>query len=218
MKKLIIIGYDGTIADTSPGILYCMNTTANAMGYTPVHHDALYGVIGVSLEQGFMSLYGMKEDEIEYAMNNYSKLYSIKGEEMFLIYYGIEESLRRLKESGCKLAIVTQKNAKFINNMLGVYKTIGEQFDIVCATDVDIDMEKSDMLLKVCEELGISVEDSIFIGDSYVDALAAQEVGMDFAAALYGWGFRSREDVKDYPCALCINSAAELFKKISERN
>ena len=218
MKKLIIIGYDGTIDDTSPGILYCMNTTANAMGYTPVHHDALYGVIGVSLEQGFMSLYGMKEDEIEYAMNNYSKLYSIKGEEMFLIYDGIEESLRRLKESGCKLAIVTQKNAKFINNMLGVYKTIGEQFDIVCATDVDIDMEKSDMLLKVCEELGISVEDSIFIGDSYVDALAAQEVGMDFAAALYGWGFRSREDVKDYPCALCINSAAELFKKISERN
>ena len=218
MKKLIIIGYDGTIADTSPGILYCMNTTANAMGYTPVHHDALYGVIGVSLEQGFMSLYGMKEDEIEYAMNNYSKLYSIKGEEMFLIYDGIEESLRRLKESGCKLAIVTQKNAKFINNMLGVYKTIGEQFDIVCATDVDIDMEKSDMLLKVCEELGISVEDSIFIGDSYVDALAAQEVGMDFVAALYGWGFRSREDVKDYPCALCINSAAELFKKISERN
>ena len=215
MKKLIIIGYDGTIADTSPGILYCMNTTANAMGYTPVHHDALYGVIGVSLEQGFMSLYGMKEDEIEYAMNNYSKLYSIKGEEMFLIYDGIEESLRRLKESGCKLAIVTQKNAKFINNMLGVYKTIGEQFDIVCATDVDIDMEKSDMLLKVCEELGISVEDSIFIGDSYVDALAAQEVGMGFAAALDGWGFRSPADAEKYDCALCLDKPKEGFKKIS---
>ena len=216
MKKLIIIGYDGTIADTSPGILYCMNTTANAMGYTPVHHDELYGVIGVSLEQGFMHLYGMKEDEIEYAMNNYSKLYSIKGEEMFLIYDGIEDSLRRLKESGCQLAIVTQKNRKFINNMLGVYKTIGELFDIVCATDVDIDMEKSDMLLKVCAELDISVEDSIFIGDSYVDALAAQEVGMDFAAALYGWGFRSREDAARYNCAVYLNSAKELFKIISE--
>ena len=218
MKKLIIIGYDGTIADTSPGILYCMNTTANAMGYTPVHHDELYGVIGVSLEQGFMSLYGMKEDEIEYAMNNYSKLYSIKGEEMFLIYDGIEDSLRMLRNSGCKLAVVTQKNEKFINNMLGVYKTIGELFDEVCATNVDVDMTKSEMLLKVCKELDVAPADSIFIGDSYVDALAAEEVGMDFAAALYGWGFRSREDVKDYPCALCINSAAELFKKISERN
>ena len=41
MKKLIILGFDGTIADTAPGILYCMNTTALSMGYTPVAHDIL---------------------------------------------------------------------------------------------------------------------------------------------------------------------------------
>ena len=34
MKKLIIIGYDGTIADTSPGILYCMNTTGRTRSST----------------------------------------------------------------------------------------------------------------------------------------------------------------------------------------
>ena len=217
MKKLIIIGYDGTIADTSPGILYCMNTTANAMGYTPVHHDELYGVIGVSLEQGFMRLYGMKEDEIEYAMNNYSKLYSIKGEEMFLIYDGIEDSLRMLRNSGCKLAIVTQKNQKFIHNILGVYKNIGEHFDTVCASDVDIELEKSDMLRKVCAELGIMEQDSIFVGDSYVDALAAQEVGMDFAAALYGLGFRSEDETKQYQnCRACLKNAGEIYTKLSK--
>ena len=162
-----------------------------------------------------MSLYGMKEDEIEYAMNNYSKLYSIKGEEMFLIYDGIEDSLRMLRNSGCKLAIVTQKNEKFINNMLGVYKTIGELFDEVCATNVDVEMTKSEMLLKVCKELDVAPQDSVFIGDSYVDALAAQEAGMDFAAALYGWGFRSREDAEQYNPSVCIDSAEELYKKIS---
>ena len=70
MKQLVILGFDGTIADTAPGILYCMNTTAIAMGYNPVPHEALFGVIGVSLEQGFMNIYGMKEDEIEYAISN----------------------------------------------------------------------------------------------------------------------------------------------------
>ena len=113
MKKLIITGFDGTIADTSPGILYCMNTTAIAMGYTPVPHEALYNIIGVSLEQGFKDLYGMKEDEIEYAMNNNSKLYSMKGEEMILLYDGIDEALKKLKDDGYSLAIVTQKNEKF---------------------------------------------------------------------------------------------------------
>ena len=214
MKKLVIIGFDGTIADTAPGILYCMNTTALSMGYTPVAHDALYGVIGVSAEQGFMKLYGMKEDEIEYAMNQYSKLYSIKGEEMILIYDGIDDSLKKLKENGFKLAIVTQKNEKFINNMLGVYRYIGDLFDTVCATNVEREMEKSDMLRKVCDELKIDPSDAIFIGDSYVDAIAAEEVGMDFAAALYGWGFRSKEDAQQYNCREYLNSAREIAKKL----
>lgn len=214
MKKLLIIGFDGTIANTAPGILYCMNTTALSMGYTPVANDALFGVIGVSLEQGFMNLYGMKEDEIEYAMNHYSKLYSMKGEEMILIYDGIAESLKKLKDSGMKLAIVTQKHMKFITNMLGVYHYIGELFDTVCATDVDTNLQKSDMLRKVCGELEVSPADAIFVGDSYVDALAAQNVGMDFAAALYGWGFRSQEDAEQYHCKAYLNHAGEIGTKL----
>ena len=214
MKRLIIIGFDGTIANTAPGILYCMNTTALSMGYTPVSHDELYGVIGVSLEQGFMKLYGMKEDEIEYAMNQYSKLYSIKGEEMILIYDGIDDSLKKLKESGFKLAIVTQKNEKFINNMLGVYNYIGDLFDTVCATNVERDMTKTDMLLKVCADLEVEPSDALFVGDSYVDAEAAQEAGVDFAAVLYGWGFRKKADAEQYDCREYINTARELGYKL----
>ena len=214
MKKLIIIGFDGTIADTAPGILYCMNTTALSMGYTPVSHEELYGVIGVSLEQGFMKLYGMKEDEIEYAMNQYSKLYSIKGEEMILIYDGIDDSLKKLKESGFKLAIVTQKNEKFINNMLGVYNYIGDLFDTVCATNVERDMTKTDMLLKVCADLEVETSDALFVGDSYVDAEAAREAGVDFAAVLYGWGFRKKADAEQYDCREYINTARELGYKL----
>ncbi len=215
MKKLVIIGFDGTIADTAPGILYCMNTTALSMGYTPVAHDALYGVIGVSLEQGFMNLYGMKEDEIEYAMNQYSKLYSIKGEEMILIYDGIPEALQKLKADGMKLAIATQKNEKFINNMLAVYSYIGCLFDTVCATNVEREMTKTDMLRQVCADLEVDPAEAVFVGDSYVDAIAAQEAGMDFAAALYGWGFRSQEDAEQYNCKTYLNNAGEIGYKLS---
>lgn len=79
MKKLVVFGFDGTLADTAPGILYCFNTTAVAMGYEPVEHSALYGVIGAPLEYGFKTLFNMSDDEIEYAVKNYSKLYSQKG-------------------------------------------------------------------------------------------------------------------------------------------
>lgn len=214
MKKLVILGFDGTIADTAPGILYCMNTTAIAMGYNPVPHEALFGVIGVSLEQGFMNIYGMKEDEIEYAMNNYSKLYSMKGEEMILLYDGIQESLEKLKENGAKLAIVTHKHKRFVSNMLNAYSMIGDMFDVVCATDVDIEQEKSDMLADVLNRFETDAQDAVFVGDSYVDAEAAAKLGIDFCAALYGWGFRSFEDAEPYGPKACINSADEIAKKI----
>ena len=141
----------------------------------------------------------------------------MKGEEMILLYDGIDEALKKLKDDGFKLAIVTQKNEKFIHNILGVYKNIGEHFDMVCATTVDIELEKSDMLRKVCDELGISEEDSVFVGDSYVDALAAQEVGMDFAAVLYGLGFRSEEETGQYEnCRACLRNASEIYTKLSK--
>ncbi len=214
MKKLVIFGFDGTIADTSPGILYCFNTTASAMGYAPVDHEALYGVIGIPLDDGFRVLYNMKEDEIEYAANNYSKLYSQKGKEMFSLYPGIKNTLIRLKENGCKIAIATQKHNMFTSDMLEVYE-ISDLFDAVCATDVNTNLNKSDLILQACRETGVDVSDAIFIGDSSVDAVGAQNAGVDFAAVLYGWGFKSKEDIENYNCKVYFNSPDEIYLKLS---
>lgn len=214
MKKLVIFGFDGTIADTSPGILYCFNTTATAMGYQPVDHDSLYGVIGISLENGFRKLFGMKDDEIEYAAKNYSKLYSQKGKVMFSLYPGIENTLKELRGEGCKIAIATQKHRMFTSDMLEVYD-IADLFDAVCATDVNTNLTKSDLILQACEQTGVNVEDAILIGDSDVDAEGAAKVGIDFAAVLFGWGFKTKEEAKEFNCKTYFNSADEIFLKLS---
>ena len=92
------------------------------MGYEPVEHSALYGVIGAPLEYGFKTLFNMSDDEIEYAVKNYSKLYSQKGKEMFTVYDGIYDALRELKKSGFKLAIATQKHRMFTTDILETYE------------------------------------------------------------------------------------------------
>ncbi len=213
MKKLVIFGFDGTIADTSPGILYCLNTTAAAMGYSPVEHDALYGIIGFPVEQSLKKLFNMSDDEIEYATNNYSKLYSQKGKEMFTIYDGMTDALKELKKNGLMLAIATQKHIMFTSDMLEIFEA-GDVFDAVCATDVGTNLTKSDLLLQACQKLGISVEESVLIGDSDIEANGAEQVGMDFIAALYGWGFKSKEDTEGFACKGCVNSASEILSKV----
>lgn len=213
MKKLVIFSFDGTLADTSPGILYCFNTTAAAMGYAPVDHDALRSVIGITLEQGFKKLYNMSDDELEYASNNYSKLYSQKGKEMFTMYHGMKDALRTLKNKGCLLAIATQKHAMYTADILK-FSGIDDLFDTVCATDVNTNLTKSSQLAKACEQIGVSVNDSIFVGDSEVDAEGAKKSGMDFAAVLYGLGFKTVSDTEKYSCRAVIVSPDNIVETI----
>lgn len=214
MKKLIIFGFDGTLADTSPGILHCFNTTARSMGFQPVDRKAMYGVIGASLEEGLKKLFDMNDDEIEYAINNYSKLYSMKGKEMFFLYDGMEETLTKLKNDGYLLAIATQKHDMYTRDMLKAHE-LEKFFDVVCATDIGTDMYKSNLLRKACEQLNVSPADSIYLGDNFIDANGAAEAGMDFAAILYGWGFRSKQEAEQYNCRLYINSPLEIYGKIT---
>ena len=213
MKKLVILGFDGTLADTSPGMLYCFNTTATAMGYQPVDHKALDSVYGESLEQSFKELYGMSDDETEYAKNNYSKLYSQKGKKMYLLYDGLLEELNKLKAKGCKLAVATLKHNMYTSDMLKSFGAI-DLFDAVCATDVDRQQTKSDLLLQACKTAGVAIEDSIMVGDSNIDAEGAKNVGMDYAAVLYGWGYKSEADIKGFECKTLIKTASELSDKI----
>ena len=168
MKKLVVFGFDGTLADTAPGILYCFNTTAVAMGYEPVEHSALYGVIGAPLEYGFKTLFNMSDDEIEYAVKNYSKLYSQKGKE-----YRRQRQMR-IRDS----------------------------------------LTKSHLLLQACEQTGVSVEESILVGDSTIEAKGAEEIGMDFLAVLYGWGFKTKEETEEYKCVGTVSSPAEISQKV----
>lgn len=205
MKKLVILGFDGTLADTSPGMLYCCNTTAVAMGYQPVDHKALKKVDGESLSRSFKELFGMSDDEIEYAKNNYSKLYSQKGKEMYLLYDGLLEELQKLRAAGCKLAVATLKHNMYTSDMLKSFGAI-DLFDAVCATDVDKEQTKSDLLLKACESTGVAIEDSVMIGDSIIDANGAKRIGMDFCAVLYGWGYKTEEDTKTSDCKAVIKT------------
>lgn len=213
MKKLIIFSFDGTLADTSPGMLYCFNTTAAAMGYAPVDHDTLCSVIGITLEQGFKKLYNMGDDELEYASNNYSKLYSQKGKEMFTMYHGMKDNLRLLKSKGYLLAIATQKHAMYTSDILKVCG-ISDLFDAVCATDVNTNLTKSSQLVKACSQAGALMSESIFVGDSDVDAEGAKEAGIDFVAVLYGLGFKTADDAKKYDCKALIESPDEIVNTI----
>ena len=210
MKKLIIFDYDGTLADTSPGICHCYNATASSMGYEPhTLREDFFGVIGGSLEHGFHRLWPqMTPEQISQAVVQYRERYACEGKSFPApLYDGMKETLFSLKQAGFKLAVATLKHERFIHEMLE-NNGIANVFDCVCAyTGTET---KAELLQKACDLAGASPAESILVGDSAFDGQGAQIAGMDFVAVVYGWGFRNAEDTCPYSPVAVVLSPKEL--------
>lgn len=210
MKKLIIFDYDGTLADTSPGICHCYNATAASMGYAPhPERKDFYGVIGGSLEHGFPKLWPqMTQEQVKQAVIQYRERYATEGKALPApLYNGMKETLEKLKQSGFKLAVATLKHERFIRDMLRD-NGIDFLFDAVCAYRGK--ETKSDLLREACSLTGISPQESVLVGDSAFDGQGAESIPMDFVAVLYGWGFREKSETAPYHPAAVIQYPPEL--------
>ncbi len=218
MKKLIIFDYDGTLADTSPGIRYCYNATASSMGFAPrLNRKDFLGVIGASLEEGFLRLWpDMPQRLLPHAVANYRMLYAKKGKDLPApLYDGVEQVLLQLKRMGVLLAVATLKHEQFIYDMLRANQIAG-LFDAVCAYKGR--EKKSDLLKAACRCTNIHPEKSLLVGDSAFDGQGAQSIPMDFVAALYGWGFQDETEASFYRPVGSLRCFSDLVKLLNPEN
>lgn len=130
-KKLVIFDLDGTLLDTSEGIMHCYDSTGTALGL--IRNELSYRkiVIGGPLSDGFNTLYKIPNKEtLNTAIELYRKLYKESGIKMFSAYDGIEQLLKSLKDNGIYIATATLKLESFAREMLKS-AGIAQYFDLI---------------------------------------------------------------------------------------
>ena len=190
MKQLVIFDLDGTLLNTSAGIIHCYNATARHFGAAPADKPRFQGIIGAGLKDGFTELFGLDDSTAEQAVAHYRVLYKQTGMHMYEIYPGIAQLLVKLHKTGVRTAVATLKLEKFAKLMLA---EAGLVFDAVFGED-GTGLSKAHLLEQAMARLNIPPGQSVLVGDSIYDAQGAQQAGMDFIAVTYGWGFTGRED------------------------
>lgn len=191
--KLVIFDFDGTIADTSSGILDAHQFTLRTMGKIVPCEERLRAVIGGNLFQTYINDFGFDEVKAREAVRIYRERYANVGVHMATLYPGMHDLLRSLKERGCKIGVATLKAEKFAKLMLRELR-IFEFFDSVCGMDNQDISSKTDLILKCCSLCHVDVTDSVLVGDSNNDLIGAQEAGIDFIGVTYGFGFNDNEN------------------------
>lgn len=218
MKKLIIFDLDGTLLDTSEGIMHCYRKTGEILNLKENIFENKKCVIGGPLKDGFRRLYMIdSESQLEKAIAAYRSLYQSEGINMFTAYQGIEELLKNLKENGYLLAVATLKAESYAKQMLDS-SGLAEYFDVIHGWDGTDSCTKAYIITKVIFTLNLIPSDSILVGDSEYDAYGADAAEVDFLGVSYGFGIKkgdnksqlfpisdSPEDVLDY----IINSACD---------
>ena len=194
MKKLIIFDLDGTLLDTSPGIMHCYSETGKKLGLKSNVLDNKRCVIGGPLKDGFKKLYSIKnETQVDAAVDEYKKLYATQGIKMYKPYDGIEKMLKNLQNHGFYTAVATLKLEDYVKEMLKE-AGLSHYFDIIKGWNGNDNCTKAVFLEEILSELSIRRRDTILVGDSIYDAKGTEEANVDFVGVSYGFGINPGQE------------------------
>jgi len=211
---MVLIDVDGTLVDSVPDLAYCVDEMMQALGRQPHGETRVRDWVGNGVERLVKrALIGRLDGEPDEATFNqayplFLKLYAENTCKRSRLYPGVQQGLSYLQKAGYKLGCVTNKAAQFtlpILQQLG----IGDAFSIVVSGDT-LPVKKPDPLplLHAAEQLGVTPEDSLMLGDSQSDVKAARAAGFQIICMSYG--YNHGEDIRIYNPDLVIDSMAEL--------
>ncbi len=198
MKKLVIFDMDGTLADTSPGIINCHKHAHLFMGREEPTEQELRDVIGGPLLKTYETRFAFSPEDARKAVDAYRARYAELGIHEAELYDGIADLLRALKQRGILLGVATLKAERFAKVMLAEMG-VAELFDIIYGVDEKDSRTKAQLIDLCVEHTGVAKADAVLVGDSLHDKNGAQESGVDFIGVTYGFGL-SRDDAGNgYP-------------------
>ncbi len=202
MKKAVIFDFDYTLGDSTEGIVKSTDSALEKLGEKKKTRQEIKATVGISLNETYKVLTGKDDDE---RAEMFTKYFIEKADEVMVacteLYEDTVEILTNLKNQGFKTGIVTTKLNSRIQSIL-------KKFDAVHLIDVIVGVENvknvkphPEGLNLAIKNLGLSKEEVLYIGDSFVDAKAAENAQIDFLGVLTGT--TTKEKFSEYK-NLCI--------------
>ena len=213
MKKLLIFDLDGTLLDTSEGVVESAVFAATALGQPPKPREELLDFIGPPLSDSFPKHYGFDPETTREAIRLFRQHYREGAVFLASPYPGIFDLCEALRSRGIAMAVATNKLEPMARLLLARFG-----FDRFCSpihgADPEGVLQKCDLIRLCLKECGCSPSEAVLMGDTVFDAEGAAAAEVGFLAVTYGFGFRTPEDAAPYADFGIVSSpiqAADLF-------
>jgi HAD superfamily hydrolase (TIGR01509 family) len=125
---------------------------------------------------------------------------------------GAVELLEHLRKRGIRIGVATRSCGEYARRSMEASRLAG-YFDVVLARD-EVEFPKPDPrhLLQVLDELGVSPQESVFVGDTETDQRTARAAGIPFIGIPSSESWRKRMEGKEG--SVLVSSLTEITEMI----
>lgn len=213
----VLLDLDGTLLDTIPDLANAANAMRLEVGLAPLPQDTIASYVGKGTEHLVMLTLSNNPagsvpsaHDVQQGLEIFGRHYHAVNGDRATLYPGVIEGLNAFRDAGLKMAVVTNKPTEFTHPLLKSAGIIDFFEHIVCGDTCARKKPDPMPLLHACDLLQVAPENTLAIGDSVNDALAARAANITVLAVPYGYneGMDVRAlDVDDI--AMSINDAAQ---------
>lgn len=218
MIKAVLFDLDGTLADSLEDLAASTNYALETFGF-PVHKtnkykefvgDGIPKLIERAIPESARGTDFLLKTQ-DYFMKHYREHYYDNTR----AYNGIPALLKQLKQSGMKIAVISNKAQEMAEKV--VNKLFGDMFDTVAGKREGYPAKPDPTLtLEVIKALGAEPRECAFAGDSGMDMAAAVNCGAVPIGVL--WGFRTKEELSQNGAEYFAEKPDDIFEIIKGIN
>ena len=187
--KNFLFDLDGTLIDSAPGI-----EASFYIAYLKVYNKACTKIIntfiGPPIDQVLKAVNGETNlDIINRFVDVFKQHYDTEGYKKSRLYDNVESVLEILVNNKSNLFIATNKRVKPTKLILE-YLSLAKYFNHIYCPDIleEKFKNKTDLISHILKSNSLLLNETIMVGDTIHDGLAADENKLDFALVEYGYG------------------------------
>lgn len=187
--KAVIWDLDGTLLNTLDDLAASVNA-ALAMNGMPLRStEEVRAFVGNGIRNLMIRAVpgGEANPAFDKALEDFTRHYGAHSRDRTRPYDGILEMLDKLSAAGVKHAIVSNKIDFAVKALSRAY--FGERMCAAIGDDPSRARKPApDSVFAAMREMGVTAQETVYVGDSDVDVLTARNAGVPCVAVL--WGFR----------------------------
>ncbi len=183
--ELIVWDWDGTIMDSTPTIVECIQQSCRDLGFKEPDDTLASSVIGLGIHDSLRRAVPWIEPAHFPKLTERFRFHYLAKDHELHLFSGIRELLQDLRAEGYLLGVATGKSRVGLDRSLDHHQ-IGHLFHETRTADESFSKPHPGMLLELSDVMQVPTRRMLMIGDTTHDLDMAANAGVDAVAVTYG--------------------------------